>query len=259
MEIRQAAPKDFRILVSLTASEGWGYTEDDFQWFDRVGGKTLVAANESEIVGMVTTLDYGNVCWISNLLVKLKERGHGIGTEILSECMRLFGKRKSLSLFSYERSADFYEANGFKSDLEAYLVSPMGCNRGRSTGVVEAKLDGAVLEMDRACFGFVRPLVIHGLAEKGVILKLEGGGGFAIVRKDQIEPSAGPVIAGDRDLGHELLLAALEAAGPNSRAVVLERGIEGLNYQDKIRRLHQGAQPKIDLSMAVAFAGLELG
>ncbi|MGF3498291.1 MAG: GNAT family N-acetyltransferase, partial [Candidatus Methanosuratincola sp.] len=104
MEIREADPKDFQKLVLMTEKEGWNYTEDDFHWFSRVGGKTLVAANEGEIIGMGTIFDYGNAGWISNILVKPRERGHGIGGEILSECIRRLENKRTVALFSYERT-----------------------------------------------------------------------------------------------------------------------------------------------------------
>ncbi len=261
MEIREADPKDFPELVLLTEKEGWNYNEDDFHWFSKVGGKTLVAINEDEIIGMVTVFDYGGAGWISNLLVKPRERGHGIGGEILSECKRRLESKATIALFSYERSTDFYEANGFRIDIEAYLVSLKdrdGIRRGKEF-VIEAELEESMLQMDRECFGYERHMVIGELAKRGAVLKLEGYDGFAIVRKDPVEPSVGPVISGEIGAGNELLLASLEFAGPNAKAVVLEEGLGFLNYEERIRRLYLGAPPKIDRSRAVAFAGLELG
>ncbi|MEM4657558.1 MAG: GNAT family N-acetyltransferase [Candidatus Methanosuratincola sp.] len=260
MEIREADHKDFPVLVMLTKIEGWNYTEEDFNWFSRVGGKTLVATNMGEIVGMGTIFDYGNVGWISNILVKPRERGHGIGAEILTECVRRLYDKSTVALFSYERSADFYEANGFRLDLEAHLVSLKSGDAigGRVEVLVGAEVEASMLRMDQECFGYERRRVIKGMAERGIVLKPRGWDGFAIVRKDPVEPSVGPVIS-EKGTGHELLLASLEAAGPNAKAVVLEEGIEFLIYEERIRRLYFGAPLKIDRSRAVAFAGLELG
>jgi len=113
--------------------------------------------------------------------------------------------------------------------------------------------------MDRECFGYERQNLLKEMAKRGGILKPRWCGGFAIVRKDPVEPSAGPVISDDREAGNDLLLAALQAAGPNAKAVVVEEGIGHLNYEERIRRLYLGDPPKIDRSRAVAFAGLELG
>ncbi|MDH7555312.1 MAG: GNAT family N-acetyltransferase [Candidatus Methanosuratincola sp.] len=261
MEIREADPKDFQKLVLMTEKEGWNYTEDDFHWFSRVGGKTLVAANEGEIIGMGTIFDYGNAGWISNILVKPRERGHGIGGEILSECIRRLENKRTVALFSYERTTDFYEANGFRSDLEGYLVSlkDREWNLRRAGLIVGAELEESMLRMDQECFGYERHRVIKELAKRGSVLKPGGCDGFAIVREDPVEPSVGPVISDDRGAGHELLFASLLFAGPNTKAVVLEEGIGHINYEEKIRRLYLGAPLKIDRSRAVAFAGLELG
>lgn len=260
MEIREADHKDFPVLVMLTEIEGWNYTEEDFNWFSRVGGKTLVATNQGEIVGMGTVFDYGNAGWISNILVKPKERGHGIGAEILAECVRRLNDKSTVALFSYERSTDFYEANGFKLDLEAHLVSLKRDDgiRRKVEVLVGGEVEAAMFHMDQECFGYERREVIKGLAERGMVLKPRGGDGFAIVRNDPVEPSVGPVIS-EKSAGHELLLASLEAAGPNAKAVVLEEGIRFLVYEEKIRRLYLGAPLRIDRSRAVAFAGLELG
>lgn len=261
MEIREADPKDFPKLVLMTEKEGWNYTEDDFHWFSRVGGKTLVAANEGEIIGMGTIFDYGNAGWISNILVKPRERGHGIGGEILSECIRRLENKRTVALFSYERTTDFYEANGFRLDLEGYLVSlkDRDWNLRRAGLIVGAELEESMLRMDQECFGYERHRVIKELANRGAVLKPGGCDGFAIVKEDPVEPSVGPVISDDRGAGHELLFASLLFAGPNAKAVVLEEGIGHINYEERIRRLYLGAPLKIDRSRAVAFAGLELG
>ncbi|MCQ8891808.1 MAG: GNAT family N-acetyltransferase [Candidatus Methanosuratincola sp.] len=261
MEIREAEPKDFPELVLMTEKEGWNYTEDDFHWFSLVGGKTLVAANQGEMIGMVTVFDYGDTGWISNLLVKPKERGHGIGGEILSECKRLLKGKKTVALFSYERSTGFYEANEFKIDIEAYLVSLKDRDRiqGRTGSVIGTELDESMIRMDQECFGYERRKVIKELAKRGMVLKPEGGDGFAIVRRDPVEPSVGPVISGKTGTGNELLIGALVLAGPNAKAVVLEEGIKPLKYEERISRLYLGAPLKIDRCRAVAFAGLELG
>lgn len=261
MEIREADPKDFPELVPMTEKERWNYTEDDFHWFSLVGGKTLVAVNQGEIIGMATVLDYGDAGWISNLLVKPKERGHGIGGEILSECKRLLRGKKTIALFSYERSIDFYETNGFRIDVEAYLVSLKDRDKihGKTAFVIGAELDEWMIRMDQECFGYERPKVIKELAKRGMVLKPQGCDGFAIMRRDPVEPSVGPVISGETGSGGELLVGALTLAGPNAKAVVLEGGIKPLKYEERISRLYLGAPLKIDRSRAVAFAGLELG
>ncbi|MGF3499426.1 MAG: hypothetical protein ACQXXL_07365, partial [Candidatus Methanosuratincola sp.] len=155
----------------------------------------------------------------------------------------------------------FYEANGFRSDLEGYLVSlkDREWNLRRAGLIVGAELEESMLRMDQECFGYERHRVIKELAKRGSVLKPGGCDGFAIVREDPVEPSVGPVISDDRGAGHELLFASLLFAGPNTKAVVLEEGIGHINYEEKIRRLYLGAPLKIDRSRAVAFAGLELG
>ncbi len=261
MEIREAEPKDFVELSLITKNEGWNYTEDDFHWFRLVGVKTLVAINKGKIAGMGTISDYGNAGWISNLMVRPGERGQGIGGKLLSECIERLRDKATVALFSYERSTKFYESFGFKPDLEAYLVSMKDSCKALmyADAIVKAELSESMLRLDQECFGYERKRVIEGLAKRGEVLKISGCNGFAIVRKDPVEPSVGPVISDRRRAGQWLLLASLELAGNNAKAVVLEEGIARLHYEERIRRLYLGAPLKIDRSMAVAFAGLELG
>lgn len=258
MIVRDATRGDFSLLVSLTAAEGWNYTLEDFYWMEGAGGKSLVALHDGEIVGMATMFDYGEVGWISNLLVKHEDRGQGFGSAILAECLKRFSNKRTVALFSYQHSVGFYEELGFRSELDAHIVALEG-GAWEAKGRAEGRFGDWACELDRRCFGYDRPQVLMGLARKGSFIMPKRGLGFAIARKDPVEPTAGPVIAQDLESGRELLMAALASAGPNATALVLERGLNGLRYMGSVRRLYLGEPPKIDRKMAVAFAGLELG
>ncbi|MDI9644947.1 MAG: GNAT family N-acetyltransferase [Candidatus Verstraetearchaeota archaeon] len=257
--MRTAERGDFGNLVSMTSVEGWGYREEDFGWFEKVGGRTLLAVEGREIIGMVTLFDYGDTGWISNLLVKCEERRRGVGTALLDECMRRFSEKRTIALFAYEHTVGFYEDHGFKRESDAHIAS-LGAAQtekwqaGRAMEVTEE-----MVEFDRECFGFTRPALLKGLSEIGEVLVPVKGRGFAIVRPDPIEPRAGPVVASDRKGGTELLCSALSAAGPSAKALVTGEGFEALKYEGKISRLYQGDPPKIDRNRAFAFAGPELG
>lgn len=259
LRVRVASRRDFSYLCSMTSAEGWGYCEEDFIWFEDIGGKTLVAVEGCKIIGIVTILDYGNAGWISNLLVRKKERGHGVGSLLVKESMRRFNGKRTVALFSYGHSLGFYEEHGFKRDSDAYIVSLRGPFAG-SCGVARVNsVTDDMIALDSECFGFARPALLRGLGKKGELLVQAEGSGFAIARPDPVEPMAGPVVASNRASGLELLYVALAVAGQGARALVLEEGIKDLNYEGKISRLYQGDPPKIDRKRAFAFAGLELG
>ncbi|HPC28509.1 MAG TPA: GNAT family N-acetyltransferase, partial [Candidatus Methanomethylicus sp.] len=102
MEIGAASPKDFPALVRLTSGEGWNYTERDFAALWSTGCmENLVARDGKGVAGMVTVLDYGEVAWLSNVVVRGDMRGRGIGRALLGEAVSRNGGKRTISLLSY--------------------------------------------------------------------------------------------------------------------------------------------------------------
>ncbi len=259
MEIGTASPKDFPALVRLTSQEGWNYAVEDFNRLWSTGCMETVVARDgaSGVAGMVTVLDYGEVAWLSNVVVRRDLRGMGIGRALVGEAVSRNRRKRTISLLSYGDTAGFYRRQGFSEAGYLELVR----YTGGAGGFGEAK-EGAGDEdfaLDGVCFGYRRPRFLEMMAREHLTLSPSRGRGFAFVRADPVEPMVGPVVAEDREAGLGLLYAALGRGGVGCGAVTPHRGLEGTEAVDRVVRLYIGERPILDAGRVYALTGLELG
>jgi len=255
VRFREADLEDFPLLVELTEREGWNYTEADFVNLKNTGcAHTLVAEDVGGILGMITVIDYDNMGWISNVLVKRSKRGSGIGKRLLAEGIGILGRKETVSLFAYERSKKFYQSEGFRLDRTLHFVR----YKGYMSGAATRRGSYDFLRFQKECFGYNCPKILNMLASIGTVLSPVEGEGFAIVRADPKEPCVGPVVADDPVAGKSLLYAAFNQIGAGCRAV-LPRMVEGTDEVERVSRLYLGERPILDEGRVFAFSGLELG
>lgn len=256
MEIGAASPKDFAALVRLTSREGWNYTERDFAALWSTGCmENLVARDGKGVAGMVTVLDYGEVAWLSNVVVRGDVRGKGIGRALVGEAVSRNGGKRTISLLSYGDKAGFYRRQGFSEAGELGLIR----FTGGVGGDAREGAGGADFALDEACFGYRRPRLLEMMAGEHRTLSPTRGRGFAFVRADPAEPMVGPVVADDREAGLGLLYAALGIGGAGCGAVTPQTGLAGTETVARVSRLYLGEKPLLDTGRVYALTGLELG
>lgn len=252
MKIRIANREDYDRLISLSQEEGWNYELKDFLIMERSGcSKTLVAEHEG-IIGMITLFDYGEIGWISNLLVDKRWRKIGMGRSLLMEGIRMLGKKKTIALFSTQESLPFYLKNGLAIDRDLYFVKFLG---GLEGSVKKGGWSESIERMDRLCFGYRRGPLLRLLAESGSVVYPKDADGFAIIRPDKMESSVGPVVCDDNDF----LYSAMSLLGTGSTAVTPYPNPRFAEIIFKVTLMYLGDKPKIDYNRAQAFAGLEYG
>jgi len=206
---------------------------------------------------MVTLMDYGEMGWISNMLIARKYRRRRFGADLLREGIRWLGPKRTIALFSYGETVGFYAMQGFKVEGDYPVVRYAGGGRG-SRGAGEPSLD-AVMAMDSRGFFAKRGCLLRVLAEVGRVFSPAHGEGFAFVRPDPVEPTVGPVLCDDPLAGRELLYSAFNYLGAGAMAVLVGEATEGLEVVGRVKRLYVGEPPRTDTGMALAFAGLEFG
>lgn len=257
MEIRVAGPEDHQRLEEMTRHEGWNYGPDDFIDLERSGcATTLVASMGDTVMGMITLMDYGDVGWISNMLVERGYRRRRFGGELLREGVSRLGGKRTVALFSYEDALRFYFREGFKLDRAYDVVRYVGGQHGSSGG--DPGMD-AIASMDSQAFSMKRRPLLEVLAARGEILSPASGSGFALVRPDPVEPAVGPVVCDDPRGGRLLLYAAFNLLGAGAMAVMVGGSLEGVEVVDRVSRMYLGEPPLTDNGLAFAFAGLEYG
>jgi len=257
MEILKAVAGDFAALAALAEVEGWNYSVEDFLDLERAGCVTNLIARQGEgLAGMITLFDYGEIGWISNVLVERSLRGTGIGHALFQEAVRLFNGKRTIALFSYQNSKGFYLKEGMRYDKDFSYVKFLG---GRGGSAREGPDPENAISMDSSVFGYSRKGLLNVMLSKGRIIYPKEGSGFAILRPDPHEATVGPVVAEDKNVGKELLYAAFNMLGAGSFAVVTDSGLERVEEVLKVSRMYLGEKPLTDFGRAFAFAGLEFG
>jgi hypothetical protein len=206
---------------------------------------------------MITFMDYGEVGWISNMLVERSYRGRHLGGELLNEGILRLGAKRTVALFSYEDAVRFYVREGFKLEgayaVVRYVGGQGGVSGGKGMGI------DAIESMDWMAFSARRRGLLEMLVGKRQALSPVNGNGFALVRPDPVEPTVGPVVCDDAPAGLGLLYAAFNLLGAGARAVMVGKATTGLEVVERVSRLYVGEPPQTDTGMALAFAGLEFG
>ncbi len=273
-------PGDVDFAVGLTATEGWGYSPQDFRRLmnlDPLG--CFVALEGDHRVGVTTLTSYGKVAWIGSVIVDPSLRGKGIG-EALMKAALAYAERTGVEtcrLNAYMHVLPFYDRLGFRPEFENI----------RFTGSAPGDLDPAVerarpallpalASFDEPYFGADRTRVLEALYHdygRGFLVARRGHEirGYIVGGTSTEGVEVGPWVCDPSDpevpgalFSAALALAdgkplALSAPTPNTRAleIVAEAGL-GESFRTvrmfRGRRAHGG-----DPRGYFALGGLEKG
>ncbi len=166
LDIRPLRETDLDFALALTESVGWGYTREDLAELHAYQPEgCLVATEDGAPVGMLTTVAYGPVGWIGNVVTEEAVRGRGFGAALVDaavDYLRGVGV-ESVLLYAYQETVAFYAKLGFETQGEAVRVLGRGTARGGSPALAEDGDLDAVLRMDREAMGYPRDLVLKDL------------------------------------------------------------------------------------------------
>lgn len=225
--VRRMSSEDIEFAIRITDTMDWNLTEQDFAFMMQLEPEgCFTIMYNSEKIGITTTVSYGKVGWIGNVIVDEKYRRRGAGTTIIKHAINyLMGKgAKTIGLYSYKEKANFYSRLGFKSDLQFAVLN----GKAPSFNVEAANVKEAgknemqrIVEFDRFYFGASRKKLLEKIVnEKGNICYcyVENGEifGYAMAKVYGHYAEIGPLIC-RREKGH---------IAKNLLGVVLER-VEG--------------------------------
>jgi len=142
MQIRPMSYGDLDFALALTSSEGWSSTRRDFEElleYDPHG--CFIGEIESEPVGMVCTVSYGEFGFIGNLIVLESYRGQQYGGTLMEygiNYLRAHGV-KSILIDAVPKALTLYERMGFRKI----------CKSLRLEGTVSGKESSHVRDMNK--------------------------------------------------------------------------------------------------------------
>jgi GNAT superfamily N-acetyltransferase len=169
---------DFPFAVSLTDTEHWGFTVDDFARCLAISPDgCFVVEDGGTRAGILTTAVYGDVAWVGNIIVAPQKRGRGLGASIIRHALEHLERAgvRSVRLWAYPHTVALYERFGFRTDGRRSVRVLGYAEGGAATDLVALPGRGRVfpttavnwrdvLPFDRQRFGSDRTRVLEVIA-----------------------------------------------------------------------------------------------
>ena len=169
VKIRPLVESDLEFAVELANQENWNYDLEDVKRLRFLFARgCFVAEYDGDKAGWVVACTYGNLAWISSLVVRDDLRGKGIGAALVDQLTRYSRSQgaKTVGLYSYQHSVGFYERMGFKQDGEYKHFEGFGQDTGVQSVTQEAANLGEIGDLDRKYFRANREPLLRLLLEE---------------------------------------------------------------------------------------------
>jgi hypothetical protein len=192
----------------------------------------------ASLVGTAIGIDYGAFAWIAMMLVDPAYRGHGLGRCLLEAAIGAVPTNVPIRLDATPLGRPLYQRYGFADEatlsrhvIDRARLADQRVARTRPAPLAVRPLTDAdlavVIEQDPETFGGVRGAVLewafHGAAHYAYVVRSHdtdsGPIHYCLGRQGRLFDQIGPLVAGDEDIAHALMSAALGAAGDRAVAV----------------------------------------
>ncbi|MCW4047708.1 MAG: GNAT family N-acetyltransferase [Candidatus Bathyarchaeota archaeon] len=164
--------KDFTFAVQLSNTMNWNMTIDDFELATALEPEgCFILLQDSERLGIATTVSFGKVGWFGNLIVREEYRKRGAGSFLLRHALDYLKGAgvETVGLYAYPHLIKFYESFGFKVDEEFLELhgKPLPRTASETSRKIQRQDVDAVIDFDSQCFGACRTkLLEHIFREK---------------------------------------------------------------------------------------------
>jgi N-acetylglutamate synthase-like GNAT family acetyltransferase len=159
--VKEMSLEDLKFAVRITDTMGWNLVEDDFKFFMQLEpGGCFVLLSDSERIGLATTVNFGEIGWIGNVIVDQDQRKQGAGSLLVEHCVNHLKSKKveTVSLYAYVDRIRFYERLGFQYDTEFTVLKGKGFSSLVEASLKEAAKEDVqkIIDYDCSCFGASR-------------------------------------------------------------------------------------------------------
>ncbi|MEM3752796.1 MAG: GNAT family N-acetyltransferase [Candidatus Bathyarchaeia archaeon] len=228
--------EDIEFAVCLTDTMNWNLTEKDFEFMMQLepeGCFTLLCGSEK--IGITTTVSYGKIGWIGNVIVDEKYRRKRAGSILVKHAIEYLRSKgaEMVGLYSYKEKANFYLRLCFKRDLEfAVLNGKASSPNFEAADVMEAGKNEMqkIVEFDSLYFGASRKKLLERIASGKNNLcyyHVENGeiSGYIIVKVYNHYSEIGPLICRREkgDVARSLLAAVLKKVKDSEVSICLPK------------------------------------
>jgi GNAT superfamily N-acetyltransferase len=163
--------EDFSFATSLTNTMGWDLVEEDveFQLALEPEGCFKIL-EESKRIGLATTINFGRIGWIGNVVVSEMSRGRGAGSLLVKRAVQYLRDLKvaTIGIYAYLNRVPFYERLNFEYDSDFLVLRgkavPIPCSADEAQ--IMPIRDGElvdIVELDLHCSGAYRKKLFESL------------------------------------------------------------------------------------------------
>ena len=218
--VKNMSTEDTPFAVRLADTMDWNLAEEDFKFMMELEPKgCFVLFSDSERVGIVTTISFGNIGWLGNLIVTKQHRKKGAGSILASHAVKYlkYNNVETVGLYAYTEKVPFYERLGFKCDSHFIVLSGNGFSSQIDSHIREGeKADiQKIIDYDCSYLGFSRrkllePILLDSDNLCYIYENIEITG-YAIAKVYQRMAEAGPIVChqGCNEIAIKLLKAIL--------------------------------------------------
>jgi GNAT superfamily N-acetyltransferase len=183
--VENMSKKDFEFAVRITDTIHWGLSDADFEFMLEVEPEgCFVLHEDTERIGIATTISYGRIGWFGNLVVAENHRNEGAGSFLVEYSLEYLKRRKvqTVGLYAYLERIPFYERLGFEYDSDFVFLKGEGSSQQSRPDVILARGQDfdRIIAFDRACLGASRKRLLQ------PILQYRDNFCFAKVKSDEI-------------------------------------------------------------------------
>lgn len=164
--VRIMSVEDFAFAIDVTNPMDWGLTEADFKFMLKLEPEgCFVLFDDSDKVGIATTVSFGQAGWFGNLIVRGDKRKKGGGSLLVSHALKYLSARcvKMVGLYAYPNVIPFYTKLGFMYDSDFTVWKGRGVSSSVDVHVTVATRQnfGQIIKFDENCFGAPRKKVLY--------------------------------------------------------------------------------------------------
>ena len=274
--LRAMTVADIPSGLRLSAAAGWNQQESDWRFLlERNPGRFVVAVRDGRVIGSGGAVCYGSaLAWVCMILVDPSERGHGIGTRIVSGVLERLSDMRSVGLDATPFGLGVYSKLGFVETSRLLRMEAPPTSGEEDESPVRPLSPGdleAVLALDRSVFGADRGELLRASASRSPALVAVREGaivGYCFGRDGARSRQIGPVVADDVDVASSLVVSSLVADTggpvvvdvpsdrPNWLALLHEFGFE---EKRPLVRMFRGTPPPGNPERVWAIFGPEFG
>jgi ribosomal protein S18 acetylase RimI-like enzyme len=168
LRIRKMGEEDFKYAVDLTDTKGWNLIEDDFKFMLNLEPEgCFVLLDDSEKIGIITSISLGRIGWFGNLMVEEKHQRKGAGSFLVRHVINYLCCKgvEIVGLYSYIDAVPFYEKLGFKYDSDFIVLEGKASISSVEANIREVKAEDfqKIVEFDSSCLNASRRKLLEAI------------------------------------------------------------------------------------------------